>query len=221
MNELRNDKELTTADIVNPERTRDTRTATLERADERADEQAAVARDQRSFASNAARESMPDLDDTTDPRLQNTNLAERQPERTAAQDTRPVQSVAADYTTSPSAERAPVSTATAAASAAGREPAPSANNASGAPAQLFPDDELHNFRAQWDQVQASFVDEPRQAVERADSLVANVVKRIAEQFAEERARLEKQWDRGDDVSTEDLRQGLKRYRSFFDRLLSF
>jgi hypothetical protein len=86
---------------------------------------------------------------------------------------------------------------------------------------LFPDDELHNFRARWDQAQTSFVDEPRQAVEQAVSLVANVVKRIAEQFANERAQLEKQWDRGDNVSTEDLRQALRRYRSFFDRLLAF
>jgi hypothetical protein len=86
---------------------------------------------------------------------------------------------------------------------------------------LFPDDELHNFRARWDQVQTSFVDEPRQAVEQADSLVANVVKRIAEQFSNERAKLEEQWAKGDNVSTEDLRQGLRRYRSFFDRLLSF
>ena len=86
---------------------------------------------------------------------------------------------------------------------------------------LFPDDELHNFRARWDQIQTSFVDEPRQAVEQADSLVANVVKRIAEQFSNERAKLEEQWAKGDNVSTEDLRQGLRRYRSFFDRLLSF
>jgi hypothetical protein len=86
---------------------------------------------------------------------------------------------------------------------------------------LFPDDELHNYRARWDQVQTSFVDEPRQAVEQADSLVANVVKRIAEQFSTERAQLEKQWDSGDNVSTEDLRQALRRYRSFFDRLLTF
>lgn len=86
---------------------------------------------------------------------------------------------------------------------------------------LFPDDELHNFRARWDQVQTSFVDEPRQAVEQADSLVANVVKRIAEQFANERAKLEDQWAKGDNVNTEDLRQALKRYRAFFDRLLSF
>src|ERR1700733_440139 len=86
---------------------------------------------------------------------------------------------------------------------------------------LFPDDELHNFRARWDQVQTSFVDEPRQAVEQADSLVANVVKRIAEQFSSERANLENQWAQGDNVSTEDLRQALRRYRSFFDRLLTF
>jgi hypothetical protein len=86
---------------------------------------------------------------------------------------------------------------------------------------LFPDDELHTFRARWDQAHTSYVDEPRQAVEQADSLVANVVKRIAEQFANERAQLEKQWDSGDNVSTEDLRQALRRYRSFFDRLLAF
>src|SRR5690349_4858306 len=83
---------------------------------------------------------------------------------------------------------------------------------------LFPDDELHNFRARWDQVQTSFVDEPRHAVEQADTLVAAVVQRIAEQFAEERAKLEQQWDHGGDVSTAELRQGFQRYRAFFDRL---
>jgi hypothetical protein len=88
-------------------------------------------------------------------------------------------------------------------------------------APLFAEGELRNFRARWDQVQTSFVDEPRHAVEQADTLVATVVKRIAEQFAEERAKLEQQWDRGENVSTEDLRQVMKRYRAFFDRLLSF
>jgi hypothetical protein len=86
---------------------------------------------------------------------------------------------------------------------------------------LFPDDELQNFRARWSQVQTSFVDEPRHAVEQADGLVAYVVKRIAKQFSAERAKLEAQWGKGDNVSTEDLRQSLRRYRSFFDRLLSF
>ena len=89
------------------------------------------------------------------------------------------------------------------------------------PGQLFVDNELNEFRARWDKAQIRFVDEPRAAVEQADSLVASVVKRIAEQCAAERAELEHQWDRGDNVSTEDLRQALRRYRSFFDRLLAF
>ena len=69
-------------------------------------------------------------------------------------------------------------------------------------------------------MQAGFVDEPRRAVEHADSLVAEIMKRLAESFAAERASLEKQWDRGDSVTTEDLRVVLQRYRSFFDRLLT-
>lgn len=88
-------------------------------------------------------------------------------------------------------------------------------------APLFPENELQDLRARWDKAQAMFVDEPRQAVQDADALVASAVKRIAELFAEERAKLEKQWDRGGEVSTEDLRQALRRYRGFFDRLLSF
>jgi hypothetical protein len=89
------------------------------------------------------------------------------------------------------------------------------------PGQLFPNNELNELRARWDKAQIGFVDEPRAAVQQADELVATVVKRIAEQFAAERAELEHQWDRGDNVSTEDLRQALRRYRSFFDRLLAF
>jgi hypothetical protein len=98
---------------------------------------------------------------------------------------------------------------------------PERAQASDRPTPLFPDNELNDLRARWDKTQIGFVDEPRTAVEQADSLVATVVKRIAEQFASERADLEHQWDRGDDVSTEDLRQALRRYRSFFDRLLAF
>ncbi|MCU1338336.1 MAG: hypothetical protein JWO19_3917 [Bryobacterales bacterium] len=64
------------------------------------------------------------------------------------------------------------------------------------------------------------MDEPRHAVEKADELVASVIKRLAEVFAEERGKLEAAWGKGNDVSTEDLRQALRRYRSFFDRLLS-
>ena len=86
---------------------------------------------------------------------------------------------------------------------------------------LFPENETKEFRTRWDRAQGMFVDEPRKAVEEADALVASAVKRIAELFADERAKLEQQWDRGGDVSTEDLRQALRRYRAFFDRLLSF
>jgi hypothetical protein len=86
--------------------------------------------------------------------------------------------------------------------------------------QLFPNHELQDFRSRWDNIQTAFVDEPRRAVEQADSLVASAMKRLGEVFAEERAGLEKQWDRGDPVSTEDLRVALTRYRSFFQRLLA-
>lgn len=87
-------------------------------------------------------------------------------------------------------------------------------------APLFPNSELEDLRNRWSGVQTAFVDEPRSAVEQADGLVASAMKRLAEVFAEERSRLEQQWDRGDNVSTEDLRIALQRYRSFFQRLLS-
>ena len=64
------------------------------------------------------------------------------------------------------------------------------------------------------------VDEPRKAVEQADALVAEVFKRLTEGFAQERAELEKQWDRGDQATTEDLRVALRRYKAFFERLLT-
>jgi hypothetical protein len=85
---------------------------------------------------------------------------------------------------------------------------------------LIPANELEGLRNRWSAVQTAFVDEPRTAVEQADGLVAAAMKRLAEVFAEERSRLEQQWDRGDNVSTEDLRIALQRYRSFFQRLLS-
>jgi len=85
---------------------------------------------------------------------------------------------------------------------------------------MFKSDDAERFRSRWTDIQAGFVDEPRRAVEQADGLVADTIKRLAEVFAEERSHLEEQWSRGEDVSTEDLRLGLQRYRSFFDRLLS-
>jgi hypothetical protein len=95
-----------------------------------------------------------------------------------------------------------------------------ANTAEEQTAPLFSPDETRTFRSRWDEVQVGFVDEPRRCVEQADNLVATAMKRMAEMFAEERAKLEAQWDRGDNVSTEDLRVALRRYRSFFNRLLN-
>jgi hypothetical protein len=84
---------------------------------------------------------------------------------------------------------------------------------------LFSESEKGEFRSRWNNVQTGFVDEPRRTVEDADKLVASVMQRLAEGFANERSGLEKQWEQGDHVSTEDLRVALQRYRAFFDRLL--
>ena len=87
-------------------------------------------------------------------------------------------------------------------------------------APLFASNDAQDFRSRWEKIQIGFVDEPRKAVEQADELVANAIKRLAEVFAGERQKLESEWDKNDNVSTEDLRVALRRYRSFFDRLLS-
>jgi len=89
-----------------------------------------------------------------------------------------------------------------------------------AAATLFPENEAKDLHTRWTEIQTAFVDEPRRAVEQADSLVAEVIKRLANSFAEERSKLEGQWGRGDNVSTEELRVALQRYRAFFDRLLN-
>jgi hypothetical protein len=86
--------------------------------------------------------------------------------------------------------------------------------------QLLQDEELLSIRAQWKDIQAEFVDEPRKAVQEADALVAELMQRLAQTFASEREELESRWAGGEDVSTDDLRSGLRRYRSFFERLLA-
>jgi len=85
---------------------------------------------------------------------------------------------------------------------------------------LFEEGEISRLRSRWADIQSGFVDEPRRSVQEADSLVTATMKRLAEQFAAERSNLEGQWDRGSDISTEDLRIALRRYRAFFGRLLS-
>jgi len=85
---------------------------------------------------------------------------------------------------------------------------------------LFASNDALDFRSRWEKIQIGFVDEPRKAVEQADELVASAIKRLADVFAAERHKLEAEWDKADNVSTEDLRVALRCYRSFFDRLLS-
>jgi hypothetical protein len=84
---------------------------------------------------------------------------------------------------------------------------------------LLEESDSDHFRARWSDVQTHFVDGPQEAVQDADALVAELMQHLATTFADERARLERQWTEGQDVSTEDLRVALTRYRSFFDRLL--
>jgi hypothetical protein len=85
---------------------------------------------------------------------------------------------------------------------------------------LFSSGDADRYRDQWTNVQSEFVDQPREAVEQADRLVADLMQSLAAQFSDTRTGLESQWNDNDDVSTEDLRIAMTRYRSFFERLLS-
>jgi hypothetical protein len=85
---------------------------------------------------------------------------------------------------------------------------------------LFPSNELGEMRNRWDAIQTGFVDEPQKAVREADALVASAMQRLSEVFSNERSKLEQQWNKGDSVSTEDLRLAIQRYRAFFHRVLS-
>ena len=87
-------------------------------------------------------------------------------------------------------------------------------------ARLFSPDAAKEFRSRWDAIQSSFVDDPKRAVRQGDELVAQVLKSLTETFSNERSRLEGQLDQSDKASTENLRVALRRYRSFFERLLS-
>jgi len=85
---------------------------------------------------------------------------------------------------------------------------------------MFEENETNDFRSRWQTIQTDFIDDPRRCVERADELLTETMKRLAQIFTDERTKLEQSWDQGDNVSTEDLRLAFRRYRSFFDRLLS-
>lgn len=99
-------------------------------------------------------------------------------------------------------------------------PASSTPNEASTDKALFADDDLSRLRSRWGDVQAAFVDDPKDCVQKADVLVAEVVEQLTTRFSEARSRLEAQWARGEEASTEDLRVALKRYREFFQRLLA-
>ncbi|MFE4335922.1 hypothetical protein ACFRQM_43100 [Streptomyces sp. NPDC056831] len=80
--------------------------------------------------------------------------------------------------------------------------------------------EQEEFRARWQKIQGEFVDDPKNAVNAADQLVAETMQALATTFSEHKRGLEGQWHRGEEVATEDLRLALQQYRSFFNRLLS-
>jgi hypothetical protein len=87
------------------------------------------------------------------------------------------------------------------------------------PVALLDRAESEHFRTRWNEIQGTFVDEPRAAVQQADALVTDVIAQITQMFASNHSTLESQWKQGNDVSTEDLRKALQHYRSFFNRLM--
>jgi len=89
----------------------------------------------------------------------------------------------------------------------------------GSATALLNREESEHFRTRWNEIQGKFVDEPRAAVQQADALVSEVIEQITQTFTNEHSSLENQWNQGNDISTEDLRKALQRYRSFFNRLV--
>jgi hypothetical protein len=94
------------------------------------------------------------------------------------------------------------------------------DGAGSGPAQLLDPADREAMTGRWRDIQADFVDQPQKAMKDADALVAGLMQQLAQMFSQERSQLEAQWSRGDQVSTEDLRVSLQRYRAFFERLLS-
>ena len=121
----------------------------------------------------------------------------------------------------PAADTAAPSADTAAPPTEAPEPeAPSAKHESSTDEELFAGDDLAELRARWAGVQAAFVDNPKDCVQKADVLVSDLVEQLTTGFAQARSHLEEQWSRGEEASTEDLRLALMHYREFFERLLA-
>jgi hypothetical protein len=127
----------------------------------------------------------------------------------------------ASTSTEPSAEEAGSPTvSTHSPTGEARSPTAGTDSSTSTEESLFAEDELLGLRSRWDEVQSGFVDDPKDCVQKADGLVSDVVDQLTTGFSEARSRLEAQWARGEEASTEDLRLALKRYREFFERLLA-
>ena len=100
------------------------------------------------------------------------------------------------------------------------EPRPQPNSMDEGLEPMFEEEAAEKFRSRWLSIQSQFVDDPRNAVKQADELVADIIKNVTMNFSNRRVDLEKQWNSGENVDTEDMRLALKRYRSFFERLLT-
>jgi hypothetical protein len=148
----------------------------------------------------------PRAEETTDPR---TTYGEDRPGMDSDRERRPEMEPDVERTSEARMTDAP---------AASTASAPTATSTTTGP--LLADADAESFRARWTDAQTGFVDAPREAVKQADELVVDLMQHLAATFADERSRLEKQWDRGDEVSTDELRNAFQRYRSFFERLLA-
>ncbi|WP_328724942.1 hypothetical protein [Streptomyces sp. NBC_00259] len=97
------------------------------------------------------------------------------------------------------------------------EPAPEPAATDGQP--LIPAEAAEDYRDRWQEIQGTFVDDPKDSVRAADALVAEVIQSLAATFADNKQDLEAQWSRGEEIETEGLRVALQRYRTFFNQLL--
>ncbi|MCP2316299.1 hypothetical protein APR12_001636 [Nocardia amikacinitolerans] len=86
------------------------------------------------------------------------------------------------------------------------------------PISLFTEAEIERLRTEWRTVQGSFIDNPGEAVSHADNLVANTIDHLTAAYSEHRRALTTRWS--EDPDTEDLRNTLRAYRTFFNQLLT-
>lgn len=82
------------------------------------------------------------------------------------------------------------------------------------------DGETEEIKSRWRKIQTQFVDEPRTSVDRAESLIEEVMNKLMQKFANERDMLDSSAESGEELTTEDLRVALRRYRAFLQRLLT-